>query len=64
MAEERINRVTLGDPRTPAEKVSAMIGRATSPDKRQNRSWEDSPTTMAKNKQKTEQRIADEKLKR
>ena len=64
MAEvERIKRITLSDPRSPAEKVSAMIGRAISPDKEQRRSWEDSPTTMAKNRQATQKRLDDEKRK-
>lgn len=64
MAEEkRIKKITLGDPRTPAEKVSGMIGRAISPDKNQRRSWEDSPTTMAKNKEATQKRLDEEKRK-
>lgn len=61
--EERIKKITLADPRSPAEKVSAMIGRAISPDKTQNRNWEDSPTTMAKNRQATQKRLDEEKRK-
>lgn len=61
--EEKINRLTLADPRSPAEKVAAMIGRAVSPDKTQRRSFEDSPTTMAVNTKATQKRLDDEKLK-
>ena len=58
---ERIHRIGLGDPRGPGEKLSAMIGRAFSKDKHQNRQWDDSPEKRAANRRETEKRIADEK---
>lgn len=63
MADEVIKKIALGDTRTAGEKVSAMISRAVSPDKGQRRSIDDSPTTMAKNRQATEARLDQEKRK-
>ena len=59
--EERINRIGLGDPRGFGEKLHGMIGRAFSPDKHQNRQWDDSPEKRATNRRETEKRSAQEK---
>lgn len=47
-----------------SERIMAALGRAMSPDKKQNRRRDDSPATMAANRRKTEERIAAEKKRR
>lgn len=60
---EKIKRVALADTRTAGEKVSGMVARATSPDKGQRRSIDDSPTKMAQNRAATQKRVDSQRRK-
>lgn len=55
---ERVKRLTLADPRSGAERLNALVSRAISPDKKQARKYDDSPTRMAINKKKSAERIS------
>jgi hypothetical protein len=55
---ERVKRLTLADPRTGTERLMGLVSRAASPDKKQNRRYHDSPTTMAANRRKSAERAA------
>lgn len=62
--KERVHRLGLGDPRTGPERFMSTIARGLSPDKKQNRKWDDSPETMAKNKRATAKRLEEERKRR
>lgn len=53
---ERVKRLTLADPRSGTERLHGLLARATSPNKDQNRKWDDDPSTMAKNIAEAENR--------
>lgn len=62
--KERIHRVGLGDSRTGGEKLMALASRAFSPDKKQNRKWDDDPATVRRNLEATRKRREEEERKR
>ncbi len=63
-APERVGRLGGSDTRSGAERLMSKISEGISKDKRQNRRWDDSPETRAKNLRATERRLAAEKKKR
>jgi len=56
MAKERVYRAGGSDPRTGPERFMSAISKAVSPDRGQNRKWDDDAATVAKNKRKTAER--------
>lgn len=58
---ERIYRLGGSDPRTGMERLAGLVGRAVSPDKKQNRRYDDSPERRASNLRATEKRKAAER---
>lgn len=61
---ERIYRIGGSDPRTGMERLAGLVGRAISPDKKQNRRYDDSPERMASNRRATEKRLEEERKRR